>query len=111
MAEFVELAKRIDRLSARALGASDDAQLLSEIEDVLAEGYIQALTGEARSRRLGTRLERLVETLDEPGAAVEARRIVLQRRSLDQKIGDLRAQLSVMREHFIRVGGGHSARS
>jgi hypothetical protein len=110
MAELRELLKRIDSLSSRASGATEDAQLLSEMEDLLAEGYLQALTGEARSRRLGKRLERLVETIDEPGAAFELRRISVQRRSLDQRIADLREQLAVMREHFVRLGGGHSAR-
>lgn len=111
MADFTDLARRIDRLCARAAGASnDDAQLLAEIEDALAEGYTQALTNEARSRRLGERLELLVEIVDEPAAAVEVRTITVQRRSLDRRTGDLRAQLSVLRQHFIRLGGGHTVR-
>jgi hypothetical protein len=110
MAELGELLKRIDRLSSRASGTADDAQLLSEIEDLLGEGYAQALNAEARSRRLGERLERLVEIIDEPGAAVEIRRITVQRRSLDQRTAELRGRLSVLREHFVRLGGGRSVR-
>jgi hypothetical protein len=110
MAGFSELATRIDALSARAAGAREDARLLVEIEDVLAEGYIEALRGEAQSRRLAERLERLTETIEEPGMAVEFRSLALERRSLDARIGELRAQLSVMREHFIRLGGGQPAR-
>ena len=110
MSEFSELARRVDRLGSRAARAPKGGQLLSEIEDVLAEGYMQALTGEARSRRLGGRIERLVDSLDEAGAAVEIRRITLQRRSLDERVGELRAQLSVLRQHFIRLGGGQTAR-
>jgi len=110
MSEFSELARRIDRLASRAARAPEDGQLLSEIEDVLAEGYMQALTGEARSRRLGARIERLVESVNEAGTAVEIRRITLQRRSLDERIRELRAQLSVLRQHLIRLGGGHTAR-
>jgi hypothetical protein len=78
---------------------------------VLAEGYMQALTSEARSRRMATQLEDLVETLDEPGAAVEARRLAVQRRTLDQKTSILRSSLNAMREQFIRLGGGQSAAS
>ena len=109
MPEFTDLLERIDRLSSRASAAPDDARLLSQIEDVLAEGYVEALSGEARSRRLGRRVDALVERLDEPDAAVEARRLALQRRTLDQRVRALRERLAIMREHFVRLGGGHSA--
>ena len=105
MPEYTELLERIGRLSTRASSASEDARLLSEIEDVLAEGYLEAMSGEARSRRLSDRMNVLVERLDEPDAAVEARRLALQRRTLDQRVRDLRTQLAIMREHFIRLGG------
>ena len=110
MAGYSELSTRIDTLSARAAGVREDARLLAEIEDLLAEGYIEALNGEAKSRRLGERLERLVATIEEPGVAGEIRSLALERRSLDARIGELRAQLAVMRKHFIRLGGGHTAR-
>jgi hypothetical protein len=110
MAGFSELTARIHGLSSRAADVREDAQLLVEIEDLLAEGYIEALRGEAKSRRLAERLERLVAIIEEPGVAVEFRSLALERRSLDARIGELRAQLSVMREHFIRLGGGHTAR-
>jgi hypothetical protein len=109
MAEYAELLERIDRLSARAETPRADDVLLSEIENVLAEGYMEALTEEARSRRLADRLERLVATLDEPGVAVEARRLAVQRRTLDQKISTLRLRLDAVREQFVRLGGGQSA--
>lgn len=109
MAEYADLLDRIDRLAARAETARADDALLSEIEDVLAEGYMEALTAEARSRRMATRLERLVDTLDEPGAAVEARRLAVQRRSLDAAVRTLRSRLNTVREQFVRLGGGQSA--
>ena len=111
MAEYAELLERIDRLAERADTPHADDSLLSEIEDVLAEGYMQALTEEARSRRIVARLGRLVETLDEPGAAVEARRLAVERRSLDQRISTLRTRLNAIREQFVRLGGGQSAAS
>jgi hypothetical protein len=107
MASFSELESRIESLSSRAARAGEDARLLIEIEDVLTEGYIEALSSEARSRRLG---ERLGELIKAPGMAVEVRRLALERRSLDARVGELRARLSVMRQHFIRLGGGHTAR-
>jgi hypothetical protein len=105
MADHAELLDRIDRLAARAESRRGDDALLSEIEDVLAEGYMQALTEEARSRRLAARLERLVETLDDPDAAVEARRLAVQRRTLDGRITALRTRLNAIREQFVRLGG------
>lgn len=110
MADFDELIKRLERLCSRAEGALEDARLLSEIEDVLAEGYIQALNGEARSRQLGERLGRLAEAPDRPGAAAEVRKVAVQQRSLDRRSVKLRAHLSGLREHFIRLGGGDCAR-
>jgi uncharacterized membrane protein YccC len=111
MPEYADLLKRIDRLAARADSPPADEALLSEIEDVLAEGYMQALTEEARSRRMASRLEQLVQTLDEPGAAVEARRLAVQRRTLEHQVSTLRSRLNAVREQFIRLGGGHSAAS
>jgi len=109
MAEYRELLERIDSLAARATTARADDTLLSEIEDLLAEGYMQALTEEAASRRLAARLERLIATLDEPGAAVEARRLAVQRRTLDKRTSTLRLRLNAIREQFVRLGGGQSA--
>jgi hypothetical protein len=105
MVDYTDLLERISRLSSRASSAADDGPLLSEIEDVLAEGYVQALSGEARSRRLRERLDDLVERLDEPDAAIEARRLALQRRTLDGRTQDLRNQLALIRDHFVRLGG------
>ena len=111
MAEYAELLERIDRLAARAQSPRPDKDLLSELENLLAEGYMQALTEEARSRRIAAKLEHLAETLDEPGAAVEARRLAVQRRSLEQRISTLRMRLQSIREQFVRLGGGQHARS
>jgi len=109
MAGYAELLSRIDRLAARAESTGADDALLCDIEDALADGYMQALTEEARSRRMASRIERLVDTLEEPGAAVEARRLAVQRRTLDHKIGTLRSRLNAIREEFIRLGGMSSA--
>lgn len=108
MGHYLDLEKRIDRLCRRALGDADAATLVPEMEDLLAVGYVEALCGEARSRRLASRLEELVETLDAPDAAAEARRLARERRHVDQTTRELRRQLGEMREHFVRLGGGSS---
>src|SRR5436190_19975821 len=106
MVEDRELLERIDRLNARASFAPEGGRILVEMEDVLAQGYVHALRVEARSRRLAERVEALVEQLDEPEAATELRRISVQRRGLEERAKELRSQLAVMREHFVRLGGG-----
>ena len=110
MGEHAEILERIDRLAARAQTARADGALLSEMEDMLAEGYMEALTAEARSRRMATRLERLIDAIDEPGAAGEARRLAVQRRSLDSATSTLRQRHDAVREQFVRLGGGQGAR-
>jgi hypothetical protein len=105
MRESADLVTRIDRLCFRTSEARSAEPLLGEMENLLDEGYLEALTGEARSRRLAERLERLVEILDQPKAAVEARRIALQKRGLDDKVTVLRGRLEVMRGHFVQLRG------
>jgi hypothetical protein len=102
MREPGDLVTRIDRLCSRAAEPSDE-RLLGDMEDLLAEGYLEALSREARSRRLAERLERLVEILDQPEAAVEIRRIVPQKRGLDAQVALLRERLGVMREQFAQL--------
>ena len=94
MAESGDIMARIDRLCSRASDARPTGPLLRDIEDGLAEGYVEALAGEARSRRLAERLEALVETLDQPGAAVEIARIVPEKRKLDAQVAVLRDRLA-----------------
>ena len=104
MRDRSDLALRISRLSSRAAEqARPPDGLLGEMEDLLAEGYLNALSAEAGSRRLAERLERLVARLDQPGVAVEARRVALEKRGLDADVVDLRARLKVMREQFAHL--------
>src|SRR3954449_13460571 len=104
MRDRSDLALRIARLSSRASeGPRPPEGLLGEMEDVLAEGYLKALSGEAGSRRLAERLERLVEVIDQPGAAVEARRVALEKRGIDADVSDLRARLARVHEQFVEM--------
>ena|SRR5215210_1925795 len=111
MGELGELMLRIEAVCARASGRSDDERLVGEMEDLLGEGYIQALTAESRSRRLRVRLEQLADAIDDPVGAIEARKIALERRTLDRRVRLLRSQLRIMRTHFVRLSGGRSVAS
>src|SRR5215210_5632703 len=70
-----------------------------ELEDLLTEGYARALAGEAHSRRLERRLTDLLPDMDRPGVAKEARRLALQRRTVDQAVKELREKLGAIRGH------------
>jgi hypothetical protein len=100
-----DLLERIELACTRASAAEQDPHLLAEIEDLLAEGYLEAMMADARSRHLGLRLEELVEQLDDPRAGTEARRIALERRGTASAARVLRARLSALREHFARLSG------
>jgi hypothetical protein len=103
MTESIDLATRIERLSARVSKARSSDRLLGEIEDLLSVGYLEALKQEAKSRRLAERCEHLVANLDEQDAALEIRRIAVQRRVVDAKVALLRGRLAVLREQFVQL--------
>jgi hypothetical protein len=50
MSAFPQLEQRIDALCARVSSGQHDPALLAEIDDLLAEGYIRALQGDAVAR-------------------------------------------------------------
>jgi hypothetical protein len=106
MPENSELLQRIDCLCSRSASGVSDPDLLAEMEDLLAEGYVQALTGEGRSRRLQRTLEGLADRLDSPEATVAAREAATSKRTVDLSVSLLRERLAILRDHFIRVGGG-----
>jgi hypothetical protein len=96
MSEFSELLDRIDAQSRRALSGPCPS-VRRELEDLLTEGYLVALTGESRSRRMSERLEMLAQKLDDEDAAIEARTLALQKRTVDQRVRVLRDRLAELR--------------
>ena len=109
MTDPPELAERIDRLCRNSADADHERTVLIQMEDLLAQGYIEALRGEARSRRLAERLEALMGTLDAPGAMLEAQTVARERQLVDASVKDLRLRLRVLRDQHARLGGGQSA--
>lgn len=96
MSEISELLNRIEGQCRRA-AAGPRSDRPQELEDLLNEGYLAALTGESCSRRLSARLEALAENLDDQHVAVEARRIARDKRTVDQRVNVLRARLALLR--------------
>jgi hypothetical protein len=104
MREWADLVSRIDRLSSGASshGGSTDRRL-QELEELMAEGCLAALRGDAQSRRLAARLERLVEDVDHPEAALEVRRVALEKRGVDERIRTLRERVAAMRAQLMQL--------
>jgi hypothetical protein len=96
MSEFYELLERIDAQSRRAV-AGPRTDVRRELEDLLTEGYLAALTGESRSRRLSEQLEALAQNLDDDAAAIEARTLAGEKRTVDQRVRVLRSRLNELR--------------
>jgi hypothetical protein len=100
-----ELQARIDELAARAVAGEDDPALVRRIEDVLAQGYAEALQLDAQRRRLDRQMDELAESLTDMETLRCLRRLALQARTLDGHARELRARLSVLRERFVALGG------
>jgi hypothetical protein len=105
MQDFAELHERIEAVCARASTGYRDAQLLEEINDVLAQGYICALRGDHRRRRLQKRVDALVDVWDDAGVAEELRAVAHEQRMVAEATQLLRAKLAVMHAHWAVLGG------
>jgi hypothetical protein len=103
MTEFSDLETRIERLRSRAESERLTPELVDEIENVLAEGYVAALQADARSRRLRERVDALVDDTDVPRMAQEMRRLGRERRMLEQAAGELRERVGVLQSLVARA--------
>jgi hypothetical protein len=104
MPDFAHLRDRIDAACARASSERHDAELLAEIENLLAEGYICALSGDRSRRRLQERFDALVEAGQGGAGTEQLRAVSREQRLVAEATRELRAQLAVMREHWLAVG-------
>jgi hypothetical protein len=102
---FADLDQRISVLymRARASDVQMDRTLLTDMADVLLEGYLRALRAESSSRRLDERMQELLASID--GDPDELRWVALQRRSIDASVRDVRRRLATVRIDFVRLGG------
>ena len=103
MSDFSHLIARIDDQCRRAAADSSAGSSTDDVEGLLTEGYLVALRGESRSRRLGERLEVLAQSLPDAEAAIEARTVGLEKRTVDQRVRVLRERLAALREHLLQL--------
>jgi hypothetical protein len=104
MDDFRRLHDRIDLVCERARGAASDPGVMAEMNDVLSEGYAEALLAEARLMRLEERLADEIATVS-PGRADAVRSLANQYRSAEQALAALRVHLSAMHDRFVALGG------
>jgi hypothetical protein len=108
---FAEIKRRIDELCARAASEPLDEALAADIENLLEEGYIRALSADARVGSMGERLDELSSGVRRPDAADEAWRLMRETRQVEQSTRQLRARLGAMqalvaRSVAARAGSG-----
>ena len=79
--------------------------MLAEMDDVLAQGYIQALVGDAQVRRLRASLQALTGEREGSISAGDVQRLLHEQLRIEQATRRLRASLAAMRAQFVRLGG------
>jgi hypothetical protein len=97
MRDFGEIERRIERLYSDVSSDEVDGGRLAEMGDLLAEGYASALEADAHGRRLGERIDVLLEDFDRPDAAHEAKRLAKERRAVQDAARRLRSRLEDVR--------------
>jgi len=100
MTGFTDLHARIDAMCTRASGGEADPALITDMEDLLSEGYVRALAAEATSRRLERRLDELLGAVNDD-TDKEARRLAVERRT----VGEMEDLLS---EVYVRALAGEA---
>jgi hypothetical protein len=80
--DLTGLHARIEALTVRAGAGEGDAAFVKRLEDLLAEGYREALRLDGERRQLDERME-----------------------ALDRHAAELRSGLRMLRERFVALGG------
>jgi hypothetical protein len=108
MHDSAPLLDRIAALTVRARHSSSHAALLAEIEDLLSQGYTEALSGEARMVALEEQLDEILDAGDETRAR-ELRLVVREHRAVEGAVAQLRRALSELHGDFVALGGARVA--
>jgi len=87
-----------ERLELRIETALSSGAATERADDLLAEGYAQALKLDSERLALERRITALAARADDPVTAQELRRAWLRHRTLGRELGDLRALLRRLKE-------------
>jgi hypothetical protein len=105
MQDITALHARIEALTVRARAGEHDPAFVQRLEDLLAEGYHEALRLDRRRKLLDERMAALAARAPLSEAAIELRRLGREGRSLDRHAAELRSGLHMLRERFVALGG------
>ena len=97
MGELPDFERRIERLRTRASRGPLSPELCAEIERALDEGYVIALRTDARTYRLREQLDALADDVEAAHTTHDVRRLVGERRRLEESARRLRAHLGILR--------------
>jgi hypothetical protein len=103
--DLTALHARIEALTVRAGAGEGDAAFVKRLEDLLAEGYREALRLDGERRQLDERMEALARRAPLADVAAELGRLGREGRSLDRHAAELRSGLRMLRERFVALGG------
>jgi chromosome segregation ATPase len=106
VSDLSSLIERVERRCRRVATATPGSSgPLRDVEDLLSEGYVVAMSAERRSRHLEDRMATLAQHVEDPRAAIELSELALEKRTVDQRVRVLRESLARLREQFVRLGG------
>lgn len=95
--DLVTMTERATRLRAQVVGGSPTQQLLTEVDDALADGYAMALSGDAWSMRVGQRLHDLIVQAVGNDRDQRLRALSNERACCQRELDDLRRALVGLR--------------
>jgi uncharacterized coiled-coil protein SlyX len=104
MQDLRRLHDRIERISQLAGRPAAAPGVIAELNDVLSEGYAEALLAEERLIRLEERLADGIESTG-PNRAEDVRRLATEYRTTTRQVAELRALLAALHERFLALQG------
>ena len=109
MRDLGELAADIEELAARAAAGDRSHAIACAMEDLLCDGYAACLQVDSHIRRLDRRRRELTALGDVGQRSHDLRELNERRDSLERSAAVARRDLAVLRERFVRIGGGQAA--
>ena len=97
------MTERVMLLREQCLRSAPPETLLEQIEDVLSEGYGQALAGDAWSISREERLQQLISDVDEPFRARRLRLLAAEHAEFQRDLIALRRELAELRRDRERL--------
>ncbi len=103
--------ERVTLLRGRCASSEPPEMLVDEVEDVLSEGYGEALAGDAWSTASEERLQQLIRGADQPFRARRLRLLAYEHAQFQRELVALRRELAELARDRDRLRVGAASRS